>query len=305
MRYVSWVAGLVGVAGLLSGCGAATNNAQIAPGGVAPSTSTTPADWRCSSDPYGPAAPKHQSLPAGFRPVALYSCGQDFEKVPGEGEWRVGVQRRAGSGLEPVVAALRLPDEPRSTGACTMEYDADGEVWLVDAAGRAVLPRWPRNGCGHLRPETGAALGRLTYDATTRRREALQTPQSALDSGCPTAYKNMVAIEAPTAHGPGSFAAMPKLAGAVCRYRTDDAETPSGPFITGHKADRAQWAALLAALEATGPAQPCHRNATEFVVIAESAYAEMDGCQRVLTPDNALRQATPVLIDQLTAILTK
>ncbi len=62
------------------------------------------------------------------------------------------------------------------------------------------------------------------------------------------------------------------------------------------------WTALRNALNGTPRAQPCTQTATQFVVLYDGGFVEieLDGCHRVLTPDYALRQATPSLLALLT-----
>jgi len=51
-------------------------------------------------------------LPTDFVPVAAVLCARSIRRVAGRGEWTVVVVRRADTGLEPLVEALRVEDDP-------------------------------------------------------------------------------------------------------------------------------------------------------------------------------------------------
>lgn len=90
-------------------------------------------------------------LPDDFVPVAAVLCELDTDYV-GAGP-AVVTQRTAEGDLTALTEVLRLPDEPTPTAdlVCTEQYEADPNLWLVDADGVAFAPRWPRDSCGHQR----------------------------------------------------------------------------------------------------------------------------------------------------------
>ena len=301
---------VVAVAGLalVAGCGAAAGGGT---GGGARVGATPPArqdvsQCRGPNVSAGTEFAERGPLSGDFVPVAALECTVVEERVPGEGVWRVAVGRRVDSGLDRFVAALREPDDAPGNGPCRLYADLEPEVWLFDGEGRAVLPRWPRDSCGHLKPPAGKLLDALPPGQITRRRLTLAVPQAVIDSGCETSWKDMVVVEASTAitrRRDGSFEALRgQQSPSVCRYRAaDPGRDPAGDFVSGEHVAPARWEALIRALEASPPASPCTAHGTTFVVLGANtvAYVETDGCHRILAPDNTLRQATPRLLSLL------
>jgi hypothetical protein len=231
------------------------------------------------------------------------------ERVPGQGEWEVRVERRATTGVRALVDALHLPDVPQRAGVSCLSY-ADGvpELWVVDHHGHAVLPRWPTDQCGHLRSETKGALATITWQRTGSRRVALVTPQAALDAGCQVAVKDRAAIEAGEGRrGAGSLDALVAARGAsVCVYRVTD-PTPQGTFERGAKLGGAAWTRLVADLRRTPVASAdCSVVGQRFaaILLGEKGLVavELDGCRRILTPDQGVRRATPAVLADLAAV---
>jgi hypothetical protein len=102
---------------------------------------------------------------------------------------------------------------------------------------------------------------------------------------------------------PGSFAALAHGSDPhLCRYRHTGTDPYRGDFESGHPVSTTAWAALREALDASTPAQPCTQAATRFVLLYAGPFVEieLDGCHRVLTPDNGLRQATSGLLALVT-----
>ncbi len=328
-RWIATAAGIVSMAIVLTGCGAQSerspdalgatespsavatpNDAAVVGAGAGHTTVRTPApgsSWWCSTsatEEY-PLTAARQALPQDFRPVALHACSVDVETVPGKGQWLVATQRNATSGLEALVTALRAADEHSGDGACAANFDPDPMVWLIDAHGRGVLPRWPRNGCGHLQPAATAALAAVSFTTTETHRLRQITPQAVIDSGCATGWKDMLPLAAASGGSgdAGSLAALGKEdSPPLCVYRvTERGDTPSGTLVRGRRLTATQTASLISLLEAAGPQRPCQAQANLFAVIGTSGsvYVELDGCQRVLTGDNGLRQATPALLAAL------
>jgi hypothetical protein len=223
------------------------------------------------------------------------------EQVTGQGEWSVMVEKRATAGLNHLLTAMRQPDGPRTTGPCLAYGQLDPEVWFLDAAGHAVLPRWPRDSCSHLLTDSTTALTSLAWTTTARVRIAQTVPQAAIDAGCSTAFKYEVALTADRggAAKPGSFAGLARATPAqLCRYRRAGDDPINGEFDSGRRLSEPEWAALRQALEPSPAVQPCTQAATRFAVLTAGPIVEieLDGCHRVLTPDNGLRQATPSLL---------
>lgn len=101
-------------------------------------------------------------LPEDFAAAAAVLC---VETWPGDGGPVVYAQRLADIDIEELVAVLRQGDDPVVPEACTALYDPQPNLWLIDDDGGVLAPRWPLDGCNHLRPPTpeeaipDAALG--------------------------------------------------------------------------------------------------------------------------------------------------
>ena len=258
------------------------------------------------------AAAARGRLRVGTGPVtAVVVCDSTgSERVPGKGEWQVRTERTALSGVQELVAALRLPDvSPDGGHACLAYADGVPELWVVDDTGRAVLARWPVDDCGHLRVEAKRALSALTWRDTGKRRLEQVVPQAALDVGCEVAVKEIAAIEGTSPDGrprTGSFDALDGATSArMCIYRVTD-PTPQGTFERGAKLRGRPLARLLTQLKRTPPAPAgCRTPSTRFaeLLLGEKGLVavELDGCRRILTPDEGLRQATAEVLAALAA----
>jgi hypothetical protein len=308
------------VALVLAGCGAASGTGDAAgtlPAVQATVTAQVAGHGHVCLDLPQVAPTSAESAAASARPrlgagpvAQVVVCDAlTTERVPGEGEWQVRVERRATAGVPALVDALHLPDVPPGVGVSCPAY-ADGvpELWVVDDHGHAELPRWPTDECGHLRAEAKRAFAAMTWQRTGSRRVVLVTPQAALDAGCEVAVKNLAAIEAGKgARGAGSLDALAAAPGAsVCVYRVTD-PTPQGTFERGEKLRGAAWTRLLAHLRRTPVASAgCSAVGQRFaeILLGEKGQVaiELDGCRRILTPDHGVRRATPAVLADLAAV---
>ena len=302
----------------LAGCGAASGTGDAAATLPAvPATAEVAADGHvCLELPptadvaagTAAASARPRLGPGSVRDVIVCDS-TGTERVPRQGEWQVRVERRATAGVPALVEALHLPDVPQRAGVSCLSYAAGvPELWVVDDHGHAVLPRWPTDQCGHLRAETKRALAAITWQRTGSRRVALVTPQAALDAGCEVAVKDRAAIEADEGpRGAGSLDALVAMRGApVCVYRVTD-PTPQGTFERGAKLRGAAWARLVAHLRRTPVASAgCSAVGQRFaeILLGEKGLVaiELDGCRRVLTPDQGVRRATPAVLADLAAV---
>jgi hypothetical protein len=234
------------VAVVFTGCGRAGGDTVEAGGPLSPPAAAAkipagepvcldlrpPADGTANSD----AARDRARLTATPTITAAALCEQTTRMVKGKGEWSYRVERRVTSGLERLLSALRKPDEPLTAESCLAYADVAPELWLLDSEGRAFLVRWPLDACRHIQQPAKDAFKALDTEVTGQRRLELITPQEALDTGCSSSWKQVVAIAAgDRPSGTGSFAALRDSgSGTVCRYRG-----PSGarrPRATSRKA---------------------------------------------------------------------
>ena len=105
-------------------------------------------------------------LDDGFRPVAAVVCRTG--ERPG-----AGVEEARAGDPAVVLPALRLPDEPRTTGICTMEMPAVPWLALLDDSGRWIRPGIPADACGKPRMEFRDAYDKL---ATVPVRSRVRQP---------------------------------------------------------------------------------------------------------------------------------
>ncbi|MFI1991875.1 hypothetical protein [Actinoplanes sp. NPDC020271] len=85
-----------------------------------------------------------------FRPVSAVICARS---PTGAG--------RPSSDIATLVAALRLPDEERTDGPCTLMLVTPPWIALIDAQGRWIHPGVPVNACGQPRAEVMDAAAKL------------------------------------------------------------------------------------------------------------------------------------------------
>src|SRR5687768_3066194 len=157
MRAVAATAALLLVA---AGCGQGTAGGDSAAVVPAPApVRAAPAAVPCPEQPAGARA-----LPADAAPSAVVDCLIGQRRLPGDGMWRVRVDRRA-TDVDRLVAALRLPSERRTDGACTLELRGPQTVAL-EIDGKVVHVMTPRDACSKPLPEVIAAYEALRWTET-------------------------------------------------------------------------------------------------------------------------------------------
>jgi hypothetical protein len=258
-------------------------------------------------------------LAADVEVSAVVQCTGSREEVPGEGEWSFTIRERAtGSQVDALVAALRLPSEPPSSGFCTSELRLPVMVDLATTSGPMTVAT-PKNACGQTRTEVSDAYQALHWVEVSRTRGQQERPEAAVTAGCDR-WKDMLALSAGDARGGGPSTVLPPAPGAadlrVCVYRSDYPAgwTPSsrsvvdGDPVGGGPLTAADLGRIGELLSSAGPAQACTSRHSQFAVVTavseqsfEPLYVELDGCLRFLAPDGTLRQGGP----ELAALLTQ
>jgi hypothetical protein len=98
--------------------------------------------------PDGAQFVERQPLPEESEPVAAVLC---VETWPADGGPVAFSQRLIAGDLQALVDALRRDDDTEQPEGCDGYYDAQPNLWMIAPDGTALAPRWPLDGCGHLR----------------------------------------------------------------------------------------------------------------------------------------------------------
>jgi hypothetical protein len=312
---------LVVLAVLVAGCGPAGPNRPHEPLQVH-------AQWSsCAEavpDPLPETVTETTALPLlgkDFSPVRAVVCDAKPERRPDGGEDLVATEEWADA-IDGLVAALRLPDERPTNGACTADLPLVAWFALLDADGRWVRPGLPMDACGKIRIEVREAVGALNRTRVSSRSLREIDSASAAKAGCSQTWADMVWVETAEsgrtlAGGVRPFAsdAASGVEVRLCVYRVPPQEQrtgkPAGTFERGGILPPQRWAAIAKAIVAAGPAHACNQAAGAFALLRRTdgtggeVYVELDGCQRVLAsggPPPTLGQATPELLTVLQAV---
>ena len=251
------------------------------------------------------------SLPDGFATTWVLRCSQVVRPVPGDGRWWFRVEERADTGLAPLLAALSRPDQTAPPGtACAGVGVGASAIALVDAAGRVVHPRLPRDGCDQPQRQVRDAVAALRFRETKATRLHQEQSQKSIDTGCGQMWTDLneeMLSGRPAAARP-MWPVTPKSL-LVCVWQPPGSGLPR--LLAARTVAGTELAGLLDRLDRLPAGKvactvPHHR----FALIEHlrhggfdsAAYAELDGCRRILRPDHTLGQldeATATLITRL------
>ena len=315
MRVVSAVA-LVLVLGV-SGCGSLSAPATTTQPAAAASLSTSPCPTPADAAAFYPAQDAQGRLPDDFAPTEVIECVVASKTFAGEGVWSVLQERQARSGIDALVAAMRLPSQ-----ATPAQLACDASLVLVpwfgffDARGQWLRVDVPRDQCGKPLAAVLTALDALTFTTLreTRLHQDLTPAQAQLETeatalGCTRQFKDEIAIidAVPGAArtDPGSVLGGGQRPTALCRFTAEaDAQgMPMLTFVSGVRPSARQGAELAAGLEAGGSVQPCTTRHTSVVGLFtpgnDWVLVEVDGCHRTYGGSTHWRQASPALLAAL------
>ncbi|HYN97582.1 MAG TPA: hypothetical protein VES42_27405 [Pilimelia sp.] len=293
---------------VLAGCaGRAVDGGQPAPAPTG--TPVVHPRWTSCDAALGPATgnPKEQLLGGGadgaalprlddsLRPVAAVVCHRVAQRRPGGGEDLVAREDRAGD-VAALVAALRLPDEPRTADACALDLPRVAWFALLDEDGRWVRPGLPADACGKVRIEVRDAVAALDLRPVRSTAVGEIESSAAAAAGCSMQWADMVWVETrePGAGRAGRLGTALSPAGQLrwCVYRVPAAERgsgkPAGEFERGGVLAPPRRAAIERALAAAPPARLCTSQASRFGLLrpvdgtSGEVYVELDGCRRVM-----------------------
>ena len=312
MRWTA-IGGLATAVLLTAACGSATGVATATGPGTAsgsaggsPAPVSGPGSARCPIErlPEG-------SVPAGFAALWVLRCTDVVRSVTGDGLWWFRLEERADTGIDPLLAALRRPDEtpPRGPTVCT--GSGASPVALVDAAGRVVRPRLPRDGCDGPQRQVRDAVAALRFRETKVTRLSQEQSQQSIDTGCGQMWTDLAGdmlVGRPAADRP-TWRKVPEAV-RICLWQpprgTELPRLLKAGTVAG--ADLEDLLTRLDRLPAAGAkcAVPHHRFATlEYVRHGwydSAAYAELDGCRRIVRPDGTLGELDPATAELITRL---
>jgi hypothetical protein len=252
------------------------------------------------------------SVPAGFATVWVLRCSDVVRPVAGDGLWWFRIEERADNGIEPLLAALGRPDETAPPGTLCPDVGVGASsVALVDAAGRVVHPRLPREACGPAQRQVRDALAALRFRQITATRLHQEQSQRSIDTGCGQMWTDLTGdslIGRPAAARP-TWRKVPEAV-RVCLWQPHGSELPR--LVAAGTVAGTDLAALLARLDRLPAARAActvshHRFATlEYVRHGwydSAAYAELDGCRRIVRPDGTLGELDPATAELITQLV--
>jgi hypothetical protein len=248
--------------------------------------------------PGGVGSVEQVAVPDGFVTAWVLRCRTEVRTKVGEGEWAYQIFERADTDARELVEQLRRPSEPQANQPCTMELRVPPYFALVDGAGKGVMPPVPTDGCGKPRIEVFKLLDRMRYRVLSETPISQVTSQKSVDSGCPDAYKDLTSYDNVVSHdapvGPVWANAVADL--RICVYASPGNEPNRAGKLTGSRVVTGAAAKNIAdQLNAARPAITCDKPHTAFATVAPTTMnnpvsVELDGCQRMLRPDNTLVQ---------------
>jgi hypothetical protein len=273
--------------------------------------------WTSCSDALESAGAPVENLPLlddGFAPISVVVCRSAQETNSSGGVDRVAYERR-GANIDALVTALRVPDAPRTRGACTMEHPFVDWFALLDAGGRWVRPGVPIDLCGKVSANVEDAIRAMTWTDVYRIVPGRSAEFAA--SGCDQQATDRIWAETSTPSdrqwptiGNSPFAKGVAL--RVCVYAVPASEQrkakPAGTLVSGG-AVTADFAEPFAYhFGQAGRAAPCDTPASRFALVRQwkdagiGAYVELDGCRRVMVSsggdaaDLSLGQADDIIL---------
>jgi hypothetical protein len=235
-----------------------------------------------------PAHAAHEMLPPSFVPVAVLRCVSGYQTIPGKGQWQTATLQRADKDLAALIAALRLPPLVRSPRMLCPEIAmVPPQIALINADGKALVPRLPTSGCGLIRSQVLAALAALHWQTVSVRLIAqMQTP-AEVASGCAPAYKDPFALnESSQLSSGGALYAAPPASLRICVYAAGGGTTTT-QFLRGTTVTGSTVSALLTGLSGPRNTAACTLPHSMFAVVggedagSSVVYVELGGCDRV------------------------
>lgn len=226
-----------------------------------------------------------------FVPVSVIIC-DELPQQRSDGGTDLVARERHGDAEAALVAALRLPDEPRTSDWCTLDLVVPAWLAVVDAEGRWMRPAAPVDSCGKPRAEYSEALQATSLTTVSTRPIREMVSAGAAAAGCGQRIKHVIALADPPYPKGRRSVFRESFPGAspirLCVYATPPGEWAEGEFVHGTVLSPTRRTAIDRALQEVGAPQPCTTRAGRFALLHSVAsegyfiYVELDGCHRVL-----------------------
>lgn len=238
-------------------------------------------------------------LPRDFPVAWVLRCTVQVLPDPGGAKWQTLITERADTPATTLLAELRKASDPPTNAACDLRAVFVPYFALVTSAGTAVRVDLPRDSCGKPRAAALDALSALPFRATASKMLKQLTSSLAAKSGCPQSWKDEFDLGRTAKAGRTGWPAAATI--QVCAYRV---ATPAGPIPVGDlTAARTLTGSaartLVTALNHAPAATTCTVWNSRFAVLrsdsGQPAVVELDGCHRLLRPDDSLGQLTPAI----------
>ncbi|MET4612175.1 hypothetical protein ABIC28_003167 [Rhodococcus sp. PvR044] len=241
--------------------------------------------------------PRPGTVPDDFEPVAAITCDPTSARTINADLTASFAEHRWEGDFSGAIAKLNAPSEGSrlDQGTCGIaSMVAIPDLWLIDAAGRAIRPSYPVDECKFQRIGGLRAVEALENVGRVDHRVQLRPDGVEQLMGCGTVPALPVAGAGVLV--PGDYS----VRSSVCRYRFDAA----GVAFAGAES---LWDSLDPYFEALEPAPPCTSTAsaaagTSLSLLGPEYTApvpvliELDGCRRVLVDGFVPVLASPELL---------
>ena len=330
MRRTAAIA-LLGIVLVLAGC-------AFLPGfGSDPRVDAVPVSTATCPETFTEGYAEAGLVPQGFEAVAVLRCDPYASQQERDEVWSGALLERLEGELEPVLAALAMPSDPRSLGPCPAVAFLSPELWLEGLDGKVVRVAVPADGCG-----APKQVGLETALDALAVVDEMFTPASLLEStaatraGCATQAGMLVLAELDgldaeqivpegdrrvgeeylVPHETTGWPDSSEVTGArLCEYvATPASETAPAPggnagvFVGVRELTASESRTLVSEARLAPAALSCADVATRFVVVhlrlgeadAGAFIVELDGCQRLADPTLQARTASADMLTLLT-----
>jgi hypothetical protein len=294
---------------LAAGCGnAAPGPLLSSAGGGSVASASCPVSAGGGIPFAGPPPTSTPLVPlSGFRVSWVLRCTTKIENLPGRGQWTMQVTSRADTSAQALLTQLQQPSDPPATTYCPDNLVLLPYFVLVGVDDRAIAPTVPHGPCGQPKAAVAQALEALPFRTISVTPMRQLQSQPAIDSGCSSSFKDMLAITPPrNTSGPVRLPwPAPVTTLHVCIYsHISGGAIPVGQFDSGAVLTGTGLTKVLTALTGATPAAPCTTPHSRYAVLTDPhsgwAIVELDGCRRFVLANGTIEgQLDPAAVRTL------